>query len=180
MPGAIPAIADLIASSAAAAGVDPALAVAVAQAESSLNQAARGAAGEIGVFQILPSTAPGVNLSDLQTNITTGVQILRNLINQFGDIAQALAAYNCGPGCVANALAAGGSNWLAFVPGSTQAYVARILGSSVSAETASPDAGAPAGDGSGAGGDTSSTWGTWALVAGLAVGTYFLVDFVTD
>lgn len=56
---------------------DPALAVAVATVESSLNQSAVGTHGEIGVFQILPRTYPGANLFDLKTNIRLGIEHLK-------------------------------------------------------------------------------------------------------
>ena len=56
---------------------DPEIAIAVATVESGLNQNAIGKAGEIGVFQILPRTAPGANLFDLKTNIYWGIRHLK-------------------------------------------------------------------------------------------------------
>ena len=87
-----------------------------------------GAAGEIGTFQILPSTAPGVNLRDLQTNITTGVNLLATYLGMFGGSVQAaIAAFNCGPNCVSAAMSRLGSAWLSAIPASTQSYVAAIF-----------------------------------------------------
>ncbi len=56
---------------------DPAIAVAVATVESSLNQDAIGNKGEIGLFQILPRTYPGANLFDIKTNIHLGIEHLK-------------------------------------------------------------------------------------------------------
>jgi len=95
-------VTDLISSNAARFNVPPALALAVAQKESGLNQAARGSAGEIGVFQLQPSTAVdlGVDPNDLSGNIEGGVRYLSTLFGQFGDWQTALEAYNGGQGNV--------------------------------------------------------------------------------
>jgi soluble lytic murein transglycosylase-like protein len=120
-------------------GVDPSLALEVAIQESNLNQSAVGTSGEIGVFQLMPATAAqlGVNPSDLAQNIQGGVMYLAQLMSQFGDESQAVAAYNCGPTCVQNAIGEGGANWLQYVPASTQAYVAAIMANVSSQYTAS-------------------------------------------
>jgi hypothetical protein len=104
-----------ITAAANAAGVPPSLALAVAQQESGFNQNARGQAGEIGIFQVMPTTAPGVNLSDPTTNINTGVSLLAKYYQQYGgDTASVLTAYNAGPGAVGNP------------PSSTQNYIASV------------------------------------------------------
>jgi hypothetical protein len=92
-------ITDLISSNAARFNVPPALALAVAQRESSLNQNTVGSKGEIGVFQLKPSTAAdlGVDPNSLDGNIEGGVRYLSNLFGQFGDWQTALEAYNGGP-----------------------------------------------------------------------------------
>lgn len=89
--------ADLIRTTAAAYGVNPELAIAVARRESGLNQAARGAAGEIGVFQLMPGTAAelGVNPYDLEQNINGGIRYLKQQIDRFGP-ERGLQAYNGG------------------------------------------------------------------------------------
>lgn len=123
-------ISTLIINTATSMGVDPTLALEVAMQESGLNQSAVGSSGEIGVFQLMPATAAqlGVDPTNLQANIQGGITYLAQLLSEFGgDEQKAVAAYNCGPGCVSNAVANGGSNWLSLVPSSTQSYVAAIL-----------------------------------------------------
>lgn len=169
-------IANSIISQADSVGVNPALALEVAIEESSLNQNARGAAGEIGVFQLKPSSFPGVNISDLQTNIETGVGYLSSLLGMFGgDQSAALAAYNWGPSKVENALAQYGQDWLANAPSGVQNYVATILGNMASEYSVYADTPAAAASQAAPGTNppppaNSSTWiwfaaGTIALVA---------------
>jgi soluble lytic murein transglycosylase-like protein len=111
----ITSIQSLITSVANQFNVPPSIALAVAQKESGFNQAAVGAAGEIGVMQLMPATAAGLGVdpSDLNQNVTGGVSLLASLYQQFGDWSDALAAYNAGP----THLAAG------------QSYASSILGS---------------------------------------------------
>ena len=113
--GAVLSIQSLITSVATQFGVPPSIALSVAQKESGFNQGAVGAAGEIGVFQLMPATASGlgVNPSDLNQNVTGGISLLASLYKQFGNWTDALAAYNAGP----THLAAG------------QGYASSILGS---------------------------------------------------
>lgn len=122
-------VANLIIAAAQSAGIDPSIPLEVATQESGLNANVRdGAAGEIGVFQIEPATAPGVNLRDLQTNISTGVGLLASYLGLFGgNVQAAVAAYNCGQQCVLNAMTTAGSNWFSAIPSSTQGYVNSVL-----------------------------------------------------
>jgi soluble lytic murein transglycosylase-like protein len=120
----------LIVSAAQSAGVNPQLALALAQQESGYNQSKIGAAGEVGVFQLLPSTAAdlGVNPYDLNQNIRGGIVYLKKQLDRFnGNVAMALAAYNAGPSRVEQAVASG-ANWISKIPASTQAYIGKIAG----------------------------------------------------
>lgn len=90
-------------------GVDPKLALAVAQQESGFQQTGSNgqtlssSAGALGVMQLMPTTAAGLGVdpNDQTGNITGGVKLLSQLLNQFsGNVPYALAAYNAGPGAV--------------------------------------------------------------------------------
>ncbi len=169
---------DQITRAANSAGVPSWLALAIAQQESDFDQNAVGSSGEIGVFQLLPSTAAqlGVDPHDLTQNIAGGVAYIGQMLRAFGgDVQKAAAAFNCGPTCVANAVAAGGATWGTHIPASTQSYVASVTGSPViSSPAASPDATTPPVTALPTGGVptlmTSSvigtSWEPWALGAG--------------
>ena len=100
-----------------AQGVPSSIALRVAQEESGFNPNAVGSSGELGVFQLLPSSFPGQPIDDLDSNISIGISYLKQLYNQFGDWATAIAAYNAGPTRVANG----------NIPASTQNYVQSVL-----------------------------------------------------
>jgi soluble lytic murein transglycosylase-like protein len=182
----VSSIAQAIFAEAQRQGVDPALALEVANAESGLNQSAVGAAGEIGVFQLMPATAAqlGVNPYDLAQNIQGGITYLRQLLAQFGDPAKAVAAYNCGPGCVSAALAYG-ADWFSHIPSSTQSYVTKILGNVQTSYTAQFNP-APAFVASGAtmnippassaAAPSSGIWFTLAIAAAVFFGLGFVLD----
>jgi soluble lytic murein transglycosylase-like protein len=135
---------DQITAAANAAGVPAQFALNIAQRESGFNQAAVGTSGEIGIFQLLPSTAAslGVNPSDATQNIAGGVAYLAQLLGTYGgDEQKAAAAYNWGPTNLngvlslfgpADTVTANGVTmpaWLAAIPASVQAYVAAVAGS---------------------------------------------------
>jgi len=123
---------DQITQATTTAGVPVWLALGIAQRESGFSNNVVGSKGEIGIFQLLPSTAAQLRVdpTDPVQNIAGGVAYLAQLLRTFGgDTQKAAAAFNCGPTCVANAVAAGGDNWAAHIPSSTLAYVAGVTGS---------------------------------------------------
>lgn len=181
-------------------GVDPSLALAVAAAESGFNPNAVSSAGAIGVMQLMPATAAQMGVSnplDPQQNITGGLRYLSMLIGQFGgNVAQALAAYNWGPGNVQNAIAQLGTNWAQALPNETLDYVSKICtqtacGSGLTPAPASTPVPVDPGDGStstfyaaigppagsaGSGVDFSTVF----LLAAGALGAYLLADSVLN
>lgn len=90
---------DQIIATANRYGVPPNIALAIAWQESRFNPTAVGAAGEVGMFQVMPATAAGTgctNISQVQNNIDCGIRILRDEYNRFGSWDKAIAAYNAG------------------------------------------------------------------------------------
>ncbi len=113
----------LIAEVARAHAVPPALVKAVIAAESAFNPGAISRAGAQGLMQLMPATADELGVLDpfsaLQ-NVQAGTSYLRQLMDRYGDLPQALAAYNAGPKAV--------DRYGGIPPyRETQAYVARVL-----------------------------------------------------
>ena len=88
-------------------GVDPALVHAVVEAESNYQPAARSQVGARGLMQVMPSTARDLGVTsarmlfDPEENLEAGVKYLKWLLERFdGDLTNAIAAYNAGPGAV--------------------------------------------------------------------------------
>lgn len=98
-------IQGMIVNEAYAQGVDPALALAIAQQESGFNPNVMGDGGNsYGLFQIYspahPNYSGGLNPQD---NIKYGVGFLKQLNNQFGgDLNKTIMAYNAGAGAVSS------------------------------------------------------------------------------
>ena len=102
----------------------PRLLQALIWAESRFNPLAVSPAGAAGLAQLMPATARelGVaNRHDPQENIEGGARYLRQMLDRFGSVHLALAAYNAGPGAVTKA---GGIPRNRETPG----YVRSVLG----------------------------------------------------
>jgi len=83
-------------------GVDPALALSLAKAESGYSHKSKSPYGAVGVFQLMPETAKkmGLNPYHLSDNIRGGLMYYKMLYKMFGSTELALAAYHTGPAYV--------------------------------------------------------------------------------
>ena len=92
---------QLVADTARAMGVDPALAQAFALQESGFDQRAVSPANAIGTMQVIPSSGEWasdlvgrqLNLLDPQDNVTAGVAIIRALVRTSPNLETAIASY---------------------------------------------------------------------------------------
>jgi soluble lytic murein transglycosylase-like protein len=89
----------------AATGVSASLLVATAYQESRMNPEARSEAGAEGLLQLMPQTAREVQLAgdSPALNVLAGARYLRQMLDRFGTVDLALAAYNAGPTAVERA-----------------------------------------------------------------------------
>ena len=93
-------------------GLEPALVAAVIYEESRFRSHARSPSGAIGLMQLMPATAEGIaartggsrfrvaDLYDPEINVRYGSWYLRHLLQKYGELETALAAYNAGQSTV--------------------------------------------------------------------------------
>jgi soluble lytic murein transglycosylase len=110
--------------------LEPALLAAVIYQESKFDADARSPSGAIGLMQLLPETAKGIalrtggtrfrvdDLYDPEINVRYGAWYLHHLLDKYGDLELALAAYNGGQGNVDRGIRYA----------ETEAYVERVIG----------------------------------------------------
>jgi soluble lytic murein transglycosylase len=135
-------------------GADPALCLGVIRQESSFDGATISPAGARGLMQLMPGTAAevakklGLKISlpaltaDAGYNMQLGATYLRGVLDKYdGFVPLAVAAYNAGPGRVADWLAAFGDprvgavdpvDWIELIPiNETRNYVQRVIENTV-------------------------------------------------
>ena len=93
------------ATASATTGVPLSVLVATAYEESRMNPDAHSGAGATGLLQLMPATARELRLDgdDPAANVLAGARYLRQMIDRFGSLDLALAAYNAGPTAVERA-----------------------------------------------------------------------------
>lgn len=98
--------------------------------ESGFNPDAMSSAGAVGIAQIMKSTAAGWNVDphDPVASLKAAANAMAWYVNHYGSYEKGLAAYNCGTGCLNQAMARYGDNWIIGLPAETQNYIHAIMG----------------------------------------------------
>jgi soluble lytic murein transglycosylase-like protein len=127
----------LVDSAAQRNGIEPSLLHGLIEQESGFDPSAQSSAGASGLTQLMPSTAAAMGVADPLDpgeSIEGGARYLGGLMRQFGgNVSDALAAYNAGPGAVQQY---GG------VPpyAETEQYVSKVLGYAQAYASSHPEA----------------------------------------
>ena len=137
--GIEPELAAKILNISLAEGVDPELAFRLIRVESEFEPKARSRSGALGLAQLMPATARGID-SSLRTesavleptnNLRVGFRYLRTLIEMFdGDVRLGVLAYNRGENAVIRALRRGDDP--------ENGYARKVLGSSTTGRYKGP------------------------------------------
>jgi soluble lytic murein transglycosylase len=119
LPMEVSRVSVVIAAESSRAKLPIELVLALIQVESSGYNFAVSAVGAMGLMQLMPATAEGVarrsgrrwegsaTLFDPVLNVRLGVLYLRELVDRYGSVTTALAAYNWGPTRIAERLRQG-------------------------------------------------------------------------
>ncbi len=94
---------DLFERASHAYGLSPALIKAVVRTESNFQADAVSRKGAQGLMQLMPKTAAQLGVRDAfrpSENVLAGTRYLRSMLDRYGDVRYALAAYNAGPTAV--------------------------------------------------------------------------------
>lgn len=94
---------ELIREVARTAGLPPGLVKAVIATESNFDARAISNKGALGLMQLMPGTAEMLGVENpmhAEANLLGGVRYLKDLLDRYGSVSNALAAYNAGPGAV--------------------------------------------------------------------------------
>ena len=86
-----------------ASGLPARLLRSVVQQESGFRPCAVSRKGALGLMQLMPATAAELGVADPfepQQNLAGGARYLKQLLDRYGDLTLALAAYNAGPATV--------------------------------------------------------------------------------
>lgn len=130
----------MIEAAAARNNLDPALLHGLIQQESGFDPSSQSSAGAMGLTQLMPGTASSLGVAnplDPAESIEGGARYLAEMMSRFGGNTEAaLAAYNAGPGAVAQY---GG------VPpyAETQGYVQKVMGYAQSYRLSHPSTAVP-------------------------------------
>lgn len=110
------------------AGVPPQLFTKQIEIESGFNPNVVSQAGAIGIAQFMPETAKGLGINpwNATDSLYGAARLMARYVAKYGDYTHALAAYNCGSGCLEWAM----QHCLNFywcVPDETQRYITMIM-----------------------------------------------------
>jgi soluble lytic murein transglycosylase-like protein len=110
------------------AGIDGNLFVNQINVESKFNPYAVGSMGEIGIAQFEPTTAAGLDIDphDPIDSLSGAARLMASYVNTYGDYKMALAAYNCGSGCLQFAIDNYGYWWWG-IPSVTRQYINEVM-----------------------------------------------------